>query len=57
MEVAIPLIALGGMYVISNQSSRKSNPNSINGDNDATKPPKKIILPRSEKQTPDTKPT
>jgi hypothetical protein len=30
MEVAIPLIALGGMYVISNQSSRKCNPNTIN---------------------------
>ena len=26
MELAIPLIALGGMYVISNQSSQNSEP-------------------------------
>jgi hypothetical protein len=29
MELAIPLIALGGMYVISNQSSQNNNSNSI----------------------------
>lgn len=32
MEIAIPLIALGGMYVISNQSSNKSN-NNIKNEN------------------------
>ena len=37
MEVAIPLIALGGMYVISNQSSRKSNPNSTNRNSNSNK--------------------
>ena len=33
MEVAIPLIALGGMYVISNQSSKPCNQDIINKNN------------------------
>ena len=37
MELAIPLIALGGMYVISNQSSRTCNPNTINRNNNGNK--------------------
>ena len=37
MEVAIPLIALGGMYVISNQSSRTCNPNTTNRNSNSNK--------------------
>jgi len=30
MEIAIPLVALGGMYIISNQPSRNCGPNKKN---------------------------
>jgi len=33
MEIAIPLIALGGMYVISNQTNNQSSKNNVNREN------------------------
>ena len=30
MEIAIPLVALGGMYIISNQPSKNCGPNKKN---------------------------
>jgi hypothetical protein len=32
MEIAIPLVALGGMYIISNQPSKNCGPKRINNN-------------------------